>query len=150
MSDAFIGRGWAFPLGVGPSGGVGMVDGDEEIRQAIRLVLGTDPGERPMRPEFGCAIRDHVFGSVDASAMGAVAHEVRRALDRWEPRIVVDDVEVTQDPAEPEVLRVHLAYHLSHTNSRRNLVFPYYVIPARHGADHGTATSLQEGTDAPA
>lgn len=101
MSDAFIGRGWSFPLGVSPSGGAAMVDSDEEIRQAIRLILGTEPGERPMRPEFGCAIHHHVFGPVDASSLGAIAHEVRHALDRWEPRITVDDVEATKTPRPP-------------------------------------------------
>ncbi|MEV0323002.1 GPW/gp25 family protein [Streptomyces sp. NPDC050658] len=144
----FIGRGWAFPIGVNPSGGADMVDGDKEIVQAIHLILGTDPGERPMRPEFGCAIRDYVFGSGDASAMGAVSHEVRRALDRWEPRIVVDDVTAIRLPRQPEVLHIEITYRLSHTNSRRNLVFPFYAIPADHDPSHNP--SLQRDHDAPA
>ncbi|MFB7631423.1 GPW/gp25 family protein [Streptomyces sp. NPDC056149] len=134
MSDFFIGRGWAFPLGVSPSGGVAMAEGSADVEQAIRLVLGTEPGERPMRPEFGCAIRDRVFGSFDASTSGAIAHEVRRALERWEPRITVEDVRVVQAAEHQEVLDIHVGYRLAGTNSRRNLVHPFYVIPAHDGA----------------
>ncbi|MFI1166316.1 GPW/gp25 family protein [Streptomyces sp. NPDC020801] len=137
MSELFIGRGWAWPMGVSPSGGVAMVEGWPEIEQSIRLILGTEPGERPMRPEFGCAIRDQVFGSFDASTSGAIAREVWRALDRWEPRIVVDDVDVVQRVDEPDVLHIHVRYHLATTNSRRNLVHPFYVIPP-HGDTEGT------------
>ncbi|MFK0202757.1 GPW/gp25 family protein [Streptomyces lavendulae] len=135
MSDLFIGRGWAFPLGVSPSGGLAMAEGAADVEQAIRLVLGTEPGERPMRPEFGCAIRDRVFGSFDASTSGTIAHEVRRALERWEPRVVVDDVSVVQTPGRQEVLDIRVEYRLAGTNSRRNLVHPFYVIPAHEGAE---------------
>ncbi|MFI9650027.1 GPW/gp25 family protein [Streptomyces sp. NPDC052040] len=133
MSDFFIGRGWAFPLGISPSGGVAMAEGSADVEQAIRLILTTEPGERPMRPEFGCAIRDRVFGSFDASASGAITHEVRRALERWEPRVVVDDVAVTQAAGQLEVLEIRIAYRLADTNSHRNLVHPFYVIPAPEG-----------------
>lgn len=133
MSDFFIGRGWAFPMGVSPSGGVAMAGGSADVEQAIRLILGTEPGERPMRPEFGCAIRDRIFGSFDASSSGAIAHEVRRALERWEPRIVVRDVSVVQAAGHQEVLDIQVDYQLAGTNSRRNLVHPFYVIPAHDG-----------------
>lgn len=136
MSDndnLFIGRGWAFPLGVSPSGGAAMAEGPDDVEQAVRLILGTEPGERPMRPEFGCAIRDRVFGSFDASTSGAIAHEVRHALERWEPRIVVDDVQVEQAVGRAEVLEIQITYRLAGANSRRNLVHPFYVIPAHEG-----------------
>ncbi|MFD9634234.1 GPW/gp25 family protein [Streptomyces violascens] len=133
MSDFFLGRGWSAPLGVSPSGGIAMTEGAADVEQAIRLVLGTEPGERPMRPEFGCAIRDRVFGSFDAATCGAIAYEVRRSLERWEPRIVVDDVTVVQATGQQEVLDIQIAYQLSGTNSRRNLVYPFYVVPAHAG-----------------
>ncbi|MFJ6054577.1 GPW/gp25 family protein [Streptomyces sp. NPDC092307] len=139
MSDFFTGRGWAFPLGVSPSGGVAMAGGHCDVEQAIRLILITEPGERPMRPEFGCAVRDRIFGSFDASTSGAIAHEVRRALERWEPRITVDEVTVVQAAGHQEVLDIHIGYHLSATNSRRNLVHPFYVIPAHEGEGRRTA-----------
>lgn len=144
MSEFFIGRGWAWPMGVSPSGGVAMAEGWPEIEQSIRLIIGTEPGERPMRPEFGCAVRDQVFGSFDASTSGAIAGEVRRALDRWEPRIVVDDVEVVQSADEQDVLQIHVRYHLAATNSRRNLVHPFYVIPPHDRG--GTPAELTTGT----
>ena len=94
MSDEFIGRGWAFPLRTDATGGIALVAREREIEEAIRLVLGTSPGERPMRPEFGCRIHDYVFASADGATASAIAAEVREALRRWEPRVDVEDVQV--------------------------------------------------------
>ena len=96
----------------------------------MRLVLGTAPGERPMRPEFGCAIHDYVFAPVDAGTAGALEFEVRRSLERWEPRIVVRDVDVTPDPSRGDCLYIDISYQVAGTNDPRNLVFPFYVIPS--------------------
>ncbi|WP_308290297.1 GPW/gp25 family protein [Streptomyces kronopolitis] len=149
MSELFIGRGWAWPLNVSPSGGVAMAEGWSEIEQSIVLILSTEPGERPMRPEFGCAIRDQVFGSFDASAGGAIAQEVRRALERWEPRIVVDDVEAVQSADDQDVLHIHVRYHLASTNSRRNLVHPFYIIPPHDDTAGTTPAGRQQSTAPP-
>ncbi|KOX23917.1 baseplate protein [Saccharothrix sp. NRRL B-16348] len=135
MSESFIGRGWGFPLRTGPTGGIGMVEREQEITEAIRLVLGTAPGERPMRPEFGCGIHEHVFASADGATAGHVAREVRAALDRWEPRIEVDDVVVAFDAVEVGTLYIDVRYTIRSTNDRRNLVFPFYTIPAEGSAD---------------
>ncbi len=97
MSDEFVGRGWAFPLRTDATGGIALVSREREIEEAIRLILGTSPGERPMRPEFGCRIHDYVFGLADGTTANEVTVEVRRALARWEPRIDVDDVIVSFD-----------------------------------------------------
>lgn len=129
MSDEFIGRGWAFPLRTDATGGIALVSREREIEEAIRLILGTAPGERPMRPEFGCRIHDYVFGAADGTTANAVSAEVRRALARWEPRIEVEDVVVSFDPSDQTVLYVDIRYSIRHTNDRRNLVFPFYVIP---------------------
>lgn len=133
MSAEFIGRGWAFPLRTGPTGGIGMVDRDQEIQEAIRLVLGTAPGERPMRPEFGCGIHDLVFASADGATAGEVAREVRTALDRWEPRIDVTDVVVAFDSVDVGTLYIDIRYTVKSTNDQRNLVFPFYTIPSEEG-----------------
>ena len=133
----FTGRGWAFPLRTTPSGGIALVDGDTEIAEAIRLILGTAPGERPMRPDFGCAIHDFVFAPADAATAGQIAFEVRSALDRWEPRITVLDVLVTAGAADTGTLHIEIRYALRGTNDPRNLVFPFYVIPAHAAADEG-------------
>ena len=129
MSDEFIGRGWAFPLRTDATGGIAMVSREREIEEAIRLILGTSPGERPMRPEFGCRIHDFVFASADGSTAGLVADEVRRALGRWEPRIDVVDVAVSFDATDVGVLYLDIRYEIRATNDRRNLVFPFYMIP---------------------
>jgi uncharacterized protein len=130
MAADFIGRGWSYPLGVSATGGIALSGGDDEIAESIRLILGTAYGERPMRPEFGCAIHDLVFASVDASFAGLVSTEVRASLVRWEPRIDVTDVTVTLDPAREGVALIGVEYTLRTTNDRRNLVFPFYSIPS--------------------
>lgn len=129
MAEEFVGRGWSYPLVPSATGGIGLVGGDQELEQAIRLVLGTSVGERPFRPEFGSHLADFVFSPIDASTGGRVAYEVRRALERWEPRIDVIGVDVTVDPARPTTLYIDVRYRRKGTNDPRNLVFPFYVIP---------------------
>jgi len=129
MSDEFIGRGWAFPLRTDATGGIALVSREREIEEAIRIVLGTAPGERPMRPEFGCRIHEFVFASADGTTASAIAAEVRSALRQWEPRIEVEDVAVTFDARDAALMYIDIRYAIRHTNDRRNLVFPFYVIP---------------------
>ncbi len=129
MSDWFIGSGIAYPMRIGPSGGIALASRDEEIAESMRLILGTSPGERPMRPEFGCPIHEHIFAPTDATTAGLIAFEVRNALRRWEPRIEVHDVEVTPADDQPSLLHIDVSYAIRSTNDRRNLVFPFYVIP---------------------
>ncbi|AEW99549.1 GPW/gp25 family protein [Streptantibioticus cattleyicolor] len=137
MSGGFIGRGWAFPLRVNATGGIGMVDRDREIAESIRLILGTAPGERPMRPEFGCGIHEHVFAPGDGSTAGRIAREVRAALERWEPRIDVEDVLIAFDTVDLGTLYIDLRYSVRSTNDRRNLVFPFYTIPVSPDPEDG-------------
>jgi uncharacterized protein len=129
MSDEFIGRGWAFPVRTDGTGRVALVAHNQELDESIRLILGTAPGERPMRPQFGCGIHDLVFAPSDATTAGRVAYEVRNALLRWEPRIDVDDVDVVYDADRPGDLLVNITYTVKATYDRRSLVFPFYVIP---------------------
>ena len=130
MSEAFVGAGWSFPLRTNATGSIALSSGNRELEEAIALVLGTAPGERPMRPEYGCAIHDFVFAPADATTAGRIGYEVRASLDRWEPRIEVTDVEVTIDPADAATLYVDVRYVQRGTNNPRNLVFPFYLIPA--------------------
>jgi hypothetical protein len=129
VSEEFIGRGWAFPLRTDATGGIALVTREREIEEAIRLILGTAPGERPMRPEFGCRIHEYVFSSADGSTASSIAAEVKSALRRWEPRIDVEDVLVTFDARDASVMYIDIRYAIRRTNDRRNLVFPFYVIP---------------------
>ncbi|MFL6074146.1 MAG: GPW/gp25 family protein [Mycobacteriales bacterium] len=129
MSEQFVGAGWAFPLRTDATAGIALVRGDREIQESIRLILGTAPGERPMRPEFGCAIHDAVFAPADATTAGRLAYEVRLSLERWEPRVIVQDVQVGFAMADVGTLLIDISYSLRGSNDPRNLVFPFYVIP---------------------
>jgi phage baseplate assembly protein W len=121
MSNEFIGSGWGFPVDVDSTGGIRLVSRQTELEQAIRLVISTAPGERPMRPEFGCSIHDRTAGRI--------AFEVRESLRRWEPRIDVADVRVERHPTQPDALLLDIRYVTSDSNDPRNLVFPFYLIP---------------------
>ena len=129
MSDDFIGRGWAFPVRPDKTGGITLVSRERELAESIELILRTPKGDRPMRPEFGCGIWDEVFSPMDATTAGRVAYDVRAALERWEPRINVTAVDVTYRDAERGRMDVSITYSERDTNDRRNLVFPFYVIP---------------------
>ncbi|MFJ2112273.1 GPW/gp25 family protein [Streptomyces sp. NPDC087850] len=134
MAEQFVGSGWAFPLRIGPTGGIALVSGEREVEEAIRLVLATAPGERPMRPDFGCAIHDMVFAPVNEATAGRIQHEVYASLDRWEPRIEVDEVAVTAGD-EQGVLFIDVRYSIRGTNNPRSLVFPFYTIPSHEGPE---------------
>ncbi|WP_052864381.1 GPW/gp25 family protein [Streptomyces niger] len=154
MSGQFVGSGWSFPLRISPTGGIALVSGEREVEEAMRLVLATAPGERPMRPEFGCAIHDMVFAPINEATAGRIQHEVYASLDRWEPRIEVDDVTVTAGD-DQGVLYIDVRYSIRGTNNPRSLVFPFYVIPshdepaAAGSADQGgvPTTSLRKSDE---
>jgi hypothetical protein len=129
MGNDFIGAGWAYPLRLDHTGGFELVTDEREIQEAIRLIIGTAYGERPMRPDFGCAIHDFVFAEADAGTAGRLAYEVRASLHRWEPRIELDDVVVTVDEQDRSLLYIDVRYRIKSSNDRRNLVFPFYTIP---------------------
>lgn len=129
MSD-FLGAGLAFPLQVDRRGGLALAHEETDVEQAIALILATAPGERPMRPEFGCGVHDYVFERVDSYAMGRIEHEVRVALKRWEPRIAVLSVSFDTSRAARGELVIDIAYRVVAANDVRNLVYPFYVIPA--------------------
>lgn len=122
MTD-FIGSGWAFPPSA--DGGMRLVSGMEEVEGALRSILSTAPGERLMRPDFGCAAWDHVFDPLDANTIGMVEQAVVEAVRRWEPRVEALAVTAT---AGSDGLLVELDYRVKATNDRRNLVHPFYVI----------------------
>jgi phage baseplate assembly protein W len=127
-----LGTGLAFPLGVDNRGRIALARGETDVEQAIRIILSTAPGERPMRPEFGCAVHDCVFERIEADTLARIDQAVRVALDRWEPRIAIEDI-AFESRREGELL-VHLRYRLRATNDVRNLVYPFYVVPVEETA----------------
>jgi phage baseplate assembly protein W len=135
MGARFIGAGWAFPMRTDATGSIALVTEDREIAEAIFLVLGTSPGERPMRPEFGSRLAEYVFAPANATTAGQLANEVRVALERWEPRIDVGDVDIGFEAAESGVVYIDVHYQIRGDNDPRNLVFPFYIIPDEQPAE---------------
>jgi len=124
-----IGSGWSFPVRLTPGGSVQLFSGSEEIDAAIRMILTTAPGERVMRPDFGCSMWEQVFAPVNPNTLGLIEQSVREALARWEPRITLDDVTARPDDNDNAIVQIDIEYHVRATNDHRNLVFPFYVIP---------------------
>jgi phage baseplate assembly protein W len=116
-------------MGVGPAGGIAMVSRTRELEEAMRIILLTYPGERPMRPEFGSRVRDFVFRNADWDTAAQLSVEVRNALMRWEPRVNVVSVNVYPDVDSRDRMLIDIEYQIKAENDRRNLVFPFYTIP---------------------
>lgn len=131
---SFVGRGISFPMRVDHKGNIATTTGVADIDRGIRVVLSTAPGERVMRPAFGCRIWELMFEPINANTLGLMAEAVREALQRWEPRIDVLNIDVQPD-ADPGVVRIGIEYNVKVTNDRRNLVYPFYVIPGEGGPD---------------
>ncbi|WP_328609383.1 GPW/gp25 family protein [Amycolatopsis sp. NBC_00345] len=127
--DDFIGRGWAFPLGVTANGTIATIGGPRKLEQAMALVLSTYPGERPFRPEFGSRLRDFVFDSATHTVFSGIEGEVRRSLTVWEPRVLISDVVVYPHSDQENVLLIDISYRVKGENDQRNLVHPFYTIP---------------------
>jgi phage baseplate assembly protein W len=132
---AFLGVGWAFPLRAS-AGRTATAAYDEDIREAIRIIIGTNPGERVMRPDFGAGLNQFLFEPVNTTTLATLQQRVQAALVDWEPRIDVNTVTVTAqwpsdatvpDPNDRDVLFIQVAYTVRATNSNQNLVYPFYL-----------------------
>jgi uncharacterized protein len=132
MLADFLGKGWAFPLAEDATTGVAISYGEENIQQSIWIILATAPGERVMRPDFGCGIHRLVFEVNDAATRGQVRKEVSNALIRWEPRIDVLNVDTGVKQAG-ELLLITVSYQVRATNNYFNLVYPFYLIVGSQG-----------------
>ena len=125
----FIGKGIMFPLRVNQSGSIALTTGADDLGSSIRMVLATAPGERLMRPQFGCRIWELMFEPINANTIGLMGVAVREALGQWEPRIDVEDVDVVPDANSDGRVDIRITYRTRATNDHRNLVYPFYVIP---------------------
>jgi uncharacterized protein len=125
--SSFLGTGWAFPIGVDPSGGAALAADEEDIRQSIRIILGTTPGERVMRPDFGAGLYALVFEPINTTTMALAKHHVEQALIRWEPRIDSITVEVAADRPLGRLL-IEITYRVRASNVFYNLVYPFYLM----------------------
>jgi len=129
MDQDIIGKGWRFPPQIGPNGGIALVGGETEIEQAILIILRTAPGQRVMRPEFGCDLHELVFMPNNSDTAARIKRAVRQALGRWEPRIRVHSVETRADANDLARLIIDIQYEIKSTHDRRSLVYPFYLIP---------------------
>ena len=123
----FLGVGFKFPFAVAPNGGIGLSKYEQNIEEAVRIIIGTALGERQMRPAFGCRIHDFVFAPNNTSTQTLVAYHVEDALAKWEFRIRGIEVKAAPDPDSPERILVDVRYEIRATNSVHNLVFPFYL-----------------------
>lgn len=131
VDAGFLGTGWGFPPTFGPGGAsVEMVSGEEDIRQALTILLASRPGERPMQELFGCPLDQAVFAAADKGLINRVITWVHDAVLAFEPRVRLLDVDVTVDATVEGLLHVRLDYVVVQTNSRYNLVFPFYLLEA--------------------
>lgn len=125
----FVGKGISFPMRVDQSGALALTSGGADIDGSLRMVLTTAPGERLMRPQFGCRIWDLLFEPINANTIGLMAESVKDAVSQWEPRVHLEDVQIEPDPRDHSRVMINLKYKVRATNDRRNLVYPFYVIP---------------------
>lgn len=132
MADAeFLGRGWAFPLGTAADGELALSEYERDVREAVRIILATNPGERVMRPDFGAGLRALLFEPLSTATRSLVAHRVREALVRFEPRIDVLDVRVALATGAKAAVEVAVDYRVRATNTFYNLVYPFYLLEGR-------------------
>lgn len=124
----FLGRGWKFPPEVDYATGRVKTAGEEEdIREAVRLILFTGKGERAMRPEFGCGIRGFVFREMDYGTVRELEREIVNAIIAWEPRVTDPEAQVDTTDLDKGLIRIEVSYVVRSTNNPYNLVFPYYI-----------------------
>ncbi|ACY16109.1 GPW/gp25 family protein [Haliangium ochraceum] len=123
----FLGKGWRFPVAINLTGGISSSNLEENVRESIFIILGTAPGERLMRPAFGCRIHDLMFAPNNYVTAALSEHYCQEALLKFEPRIRNVAVEAAPSSAEPSRLDIRISYAVGDTNDRRNLVYPFYL-----------------------
>lgn len=126
-NDKFIGNGWRFPIEPDAAGGLGYVSGDRNVEQSLRILLQTDRGQRLMRLEFGCTAGRLVFAPGSEHFLREVERAVREAVRDWEPRVELDDVRAELSPRDETIVLVAINYRIRASNTRENLVFPFYL-----------------------
>ena len=127
QNKAFLGTGWAFPVQANGRGEIAMVSGEKDIEQAIWIILGTRPGERVMRPTFGCRAHELVFEPRDATTSSLLKSYVQEALEFWEPRIQLISVETYTDEENDGTVLVDIQYRIKSTHDVRSIVYPFYL-----------------------
>ena len=123
---SFLGRGWNYPVAPAAQGRLEYAAGPDKVEQSIWIILDTDPGERVMRPTFGCGLRRHLMSPNTTSTRALIEHDVQLALASFEPRITVTGLEVTPGD-DPALVLIRIAYVNVRDNKPGNLVYPFYL-----------------------
>jgi hypothetical protein len=127
MARPILGQGWRFPILPDETGGLGYSADDVNVEQSLRILLMTDLGQRVMRPDFGCKAPRLVFAPGSVQYLRLLETTVREAVRDWEPRVELEDVRAEVDPNEETRVIVSISYLVRQTNSRNNMVFPFYL-----------------------
>jgi hypothetical protein len=127
MAREFLGTGWKFPIRMNARGGFSMSSKEQNIEEAIWIILATAKQERVMEPDFGCGMHDYVFAPNDPATRSSIAYEVQKALAEYEPRIEASVPRVESSPDAPNRLLIHIDYRVRSNNQKRNLVYPFYL-----------------------
>ena len=127
MAKDFLGTGWKYPVKIDIDRKIALSKYDEDIKEAIRIIIGTAKGERVMRPDFGCGIHELVFAPINATTLSQVENSVREALIKYEPRIDLLGVKASANRSDQGQLLVSIDYEIRATNTRSNMVYPFYL-----------------------
>jgi hypothetical protein len=127
MFKDFLGVGWKYPVTTDGNGKIAISRYEEDIKEAILIILLTAKGERLMRPDFGCGVNDYVFSSINSLNISRIENEVREALTLFEPRIEVLDIKTDTKEENNGKLMIEITYKVRATNTRFNLVYPFYL-----------------------
>jgi len=128
MSKSFLGKGWKFPIQVDEATGrIRMSEHEDDIAEAIRIIIWTARGERIMRPNFGSGIERFLFEGTDDMTLRLIESELEEAIRAWEPRVHNVDVDVVRDDRQAEKLLIHVSYEVRTTNNLFNQVYPFYL-----------------------
>jgi phage baseplate assembly protein W len=130
MAKEFLGKGWKFPICLDESGQftkIRMSQLEDDVREAIGIILGTSKGERVMHSDFGCGVQDLTFAPLNTATMGQIKDSVKGALVMWEPRIDIKNIDVSIDESEEGKVLISVDYYVRAVNNEFNLVYPFYL-----------------------
>lgn len=128
MADRpFLGRGWRFPVAINLTGGLSSSQLEESVRESIFIILGTAPGERVQRPQFGCRIHDLMFDPNNSITAARAEYFCEEALFKYEPRLKDITVKAEPNSVEPNRLDIRITYQIAGESTKKNLVYPFYL-----------------------
>jgi phage baseplate assembly protein W len=127
VSEDFLGTGWRFPILPDEAGRLGYAVGEQSIEHCLRALLLTGTGERVMRPDFGTRAPESVFAPGSMQNLRDLENSIAEAVRTYEPRVELDEVRAEADPAEESRVTVSVVYRIRRSNTKANLVFPFYL-----------------------